>query len=142
MLDENQMRERQQSAVMTAYIWFLRAMAVVCLVSGLLYWAQLTGISSEGTMRFDLLDVRWRVILTILAVVLPSAALGLWMEQPWGMVLWIIAIGMEISAFGFWAHLYEARPMLVAFHAMALAVFVLLAAAAYFERRRRRLSGY
>lgn len=139
MLDSKQMQERSKTFIYFLYVWFLRIMAFLCLVSGLVYWSQLVGLSGEGSLRFDLLEPHWRVLSTVLAVILPSAALGLWTTQAWGVVLWVIALLIEIAAFGAWSYLYGAKPMLVFGHILSLGFLAILALFLLFEKRSHHM---
>lgn len=116
-------------------------MAFACLVSGLVYWAQLLGITGAGAARFDLIAVDWRICSTVLAVVLPLACLGLWLKQAWGVVLWVIAMGIEISVYGIWAERFVERPNTVIANSASLVVLLLLSGAVMFETYRHRRAG-
>lgn len=136
MLEELQMRDRPQTVLATSYCWFLRVLAVVCLVSALIYWAQLLGISANGQWRFDVVEPRWRIVSTVLAIILPAAGLGLWLTQAWGVVLWLIAISIEIAIFGIWSDLYMERPNLVIRHAASFGIFLVIGASLFFQKRK------
>ena len=136
MLEELQMRDRPPTALALFYCWFLRLLAIVCLVSAIVYWAQLLGITGDGAWRFDSVAPRWRIVLTVLAIILPAAGLGLWLTQSWGVVLWLIAVGIEMSVFGLWSDRYMERNTLVTAHAASVAIFMVLAISLYFQKRR------
>ena len=120
------------------YTWFLRLMAMIAMISGLSYWAQLTGLGAEGLPRFDELPVHWQVPWVMLAILLPCASMGLWMLASWGVVLWVVASLMEIGVYGVWADSYVERPAVVLGHIVALTVLagILIALAIQHYRNR------
>lgn len=136
MLQELQMRDAQQTTLAISYCWFLRAMGAICLVSAIIYWTQLLGISGDGQWRFDIVVPRWRIVLTILAIILPAAGLGLWLTQAWGVVLWVVALGIEVSIYGIWSELYLERPNLVSWHIVSFLVYIVLASAYFVQKHR------
>lgn len=136
MLEELQMRDRPQTTLATLYCWFLRVLAAICLVSAVIYWAQLLGITDDGQWRFDTVAPRWRIVSTVLAIILPAAGLGLWLTQAWGVVLWLIAISIEIAIFGIWSERYMERSTLVAVHAVSIGFFLVIALSLFFQKRR------
>lgn len=137
-----EMKEQRQSVVQTVFVWFLRAMAAVAMVSGLTYWAQLVGLSNETLPRFDQLSVHWQVPCVVLAVLLPVASMGLWMLTSWGVVLWTVACLIEIAIYGVWAERYMPRPQLVLGHIAALSVLFVFIVIIAVQRWRDRLSEY
>lgn len=114
--------QRPHTTVEIAYTWFLRLMAIVSMMSGLSYWAQLTGLGSDSLPRFDELPLHWQFPWVVLALLLPCASMGLWMLASWGVVLWVVASIMEIAIYGIWAGSYVSRPAVVVGHVAALAV--------------------
>lgn len=69
---------------------FLRAMAVIELLKGLVHWALLigTGAASDPTVGQS---SAWLATNAIFAVADPVAAVGLWVGAPWGVAIWLIA---------------------------------------------------
>ena len=130
------MRDKPPTTLAIVYCWFLRLMALICLYSALVYWAQLMGITADGQWRFDTVTPRWRIVLTVLAIVLPAAGLGLWLNQAWGIVLWLVAIAIEIAIFGIWADQYMSRPTLVGGHVISFVVFFIIASWLLFQKTK------
>lgn len=141
MLDTIHSNGTQRTFIASLYIWFLRVMAALCLAAALLNWAQLTGITQNGELRFDNLDTHWRMLKTVLAVILPAAGLGLWMTQSWGVVLWLFSMGLELMAYGVWTDLFEPRPMTLITHSIAIAFLLVLSIGLFTERRRMQRIG-
>ncbi|MCI5077112.1 DUF6163 family protein [Oricola sp.] len=134
-----EMKEEPFSLIQMLFVWFLRLMATVALFSGLSYWAQLTGLGAADLPRFDELPVHWQVPWVVLAVLLPCAAMGLWMLTSWGIVLWVIASFIEIGVYGVWSESYISRPAVVVGHAAALTLLALILVTMAIQRYRERL---
>ena len=132
---------RSKGIVERTFGVFLRMLAVVSLVSGLIYWAELTGIFGDQRARFDVLTPHGRALYATLAVLMPAAALGLWLATRWGIVLWVMAALAEIIAYWLMAAQFPPRPGVAIGNAACLAVLVLTAGATLLERRAMRLSG-
>lgn len=128
------------SGVELSYDWFCRAVGLICMVMGLAYWIRLIGIYDGALWRFDLMPLHWQVACTVLSVLFPIAATGLWMTVSWGPVIWILAVATEIAMYAGFPELYGARPALVALHVMTVIVFaalrILLAWEAYKRTER------
>ena len=115
---------------------FVRLVAVSCLIAGLQYWARLIGYSDGGLSRFDLLPHYWQFASAALSVLLPVAAVGLWMQVSWGPVIWAVAAGSEIimhKGFPLW---YGARPVLVTAHILVAAIYIGFRIALFVKRRQ------
>lgn len=126
------------SAVENGFGVFARLMALVALASGLVYWAQLTGIYGDPQLRFDLLSHHGRALFATLAVLMPAAALGLWLVTRWGVVVWVMALCGEVAAYGIWADLFPARPWVAVLNTLALMALAGLAGAVLIARYRAR----
>ena len=120
----------------TAFRFFVRLVALSCLVAGLQYWARLIGFSDGGMSRFDLIPSYWQFASASLAVLLPVAAVGLWMQVSWGPVIWVVAAGSEIimhKGFPLW---YGERPVLVLAHVVVISVYIGFRIALFVKRRQ------
>ncbi|WP_306118604.1 MULTISPECIES: DUF6163 family protein [unclassified Roseitalea] len=126
----------QKGAFEQGWSAFLRVMAIVALGSALLYWAQLTGIYGEPDLRFDRLSPHGRVLFATLAVLMPAAALGLWLVARWGVVIWVMGLVAEIAAYGIWVEQFPPRPWVAGVNAIALLVLLLLGGALLVARYR------
>ncbi|MDZ7823706.1 MAG: DUF6163 family protein [Ahrensia sp.] len=140
MLEELKLKDHSSTVLRSIYVWFLRIMAVFSMVAGLTYWSQLVGIANEGTLRFDLVAQNWRVLSSLLAVILPAAALGLWLNQAWGVLLWVVAALMEIAAYGIWSDVYVAKPAVVIVHAVSLTFLAVVLFVLFLQRRKHHTS--
>jgi hypothetical protein len=90
--DSEQRRRRRWTRLL---IWFLRGLAVLCLVRGLLDWARILGFVGPEDM-FLLTPIGGQVSIVLLAVLSCIAAVGLWLTSAWGAVLWLIVTLCEI----------------------------------------------
>ena len=124
----------------TAFTFFLRIVALFCLASGIAWWARLTGFSEQGAMRFDLVGNHWRVTGAALSVLMPVAAVGLWMRVSWGPVVWVVAAGTEAvmhSAFSGW---FGEQPTIVAAHGAVLGTYVAFRFGLWWIARRDKVT--
>ncbi|MAZ15710.1 MAG: hypothetical protein CL535_05185 [Ahrensia sp.] len=134
------MKEKRQSTAEIVFVWFLRLMAIIAMISGLSYWSQLTGIGGADLPRFDELPVHWQVPWGVLAVLLPCASMGLWMLTSWGVVLWVAASILEIAVYGVWSDSYISRPTVVIGHIVALTVLAAILVVIGLQRYRDRVN--
>ncbi len=120
-----------------AFVWLQRAVAIYCLMFGVLYWVRLLGFYPGDWWRFDLMPVHWQVASVCLAVFFPFAAIGLWMTASWGAVVWFIcAVGESAMYVGYPEYFGSRTPIVVA-HVAALAAYV---AMRIWLRQQRRMT--
>lgn len=119
-----------------AFDVFQRMVAIACLVAGVRYWALLIGVLEQGTWRFDLLPVHWKIAAASLAVLWPVAGSGLWMLVSWGPVVWLVAATIEIVMHSAFPELYGSRWWLVWAHLGVALVYGLFRLLLYFAGRR------
>lgn len=70
-------------------IWLLRLSAVICLLRGLTYWAELLGLFQTDFAERPLLQ---QGAIVFFAAVYCFATVGLWLAAAWGAAVWIIAL--------------------------------------------------
>lgn len=122
-------------ALEASFRLFVRLVALTALIAGLQYWGRLIGYSDGGVSRFDLIPTHWQVASVSLAVLLPVAAVGLWIQVAWGPVIWIVAAGAEVvmhQGFPLW---FGQRPLLVIAHGVVLGVYIGFRLALFLKRR-------
>lgn len=129
-----------KGAIEYAFGWLARLLATYALIAGLVYWSQLTGIAPDTTLRFDQLSDQGRILFGTLALLLPTAALGLWLVTRWGIVLWVIAATGEIMAYGLGLGDFPQRAGIASANVVLLCALVMMTGAIILERRARRLS--
>jgi len=113
-----------------------RAVALLCLAQGVLYWTRLVGVYPSAEWRFDLLPTHWQAAAGSLAVFFPFASVGLWTLASWGPVIWFVCAAIEIVMFSFLHDLFGFRPWIVAAHLLTAGCYVALRVAIYLEERR------
>ncbi|MEO0636290.1 MAG: DUF6163 family protein [Pseudomonadota bacterium] len=125
----------------------LRVIALALLVLSAIAWLRLVGVGEVADLdigvagwRFDLMPTHWRVVVVVMAVLGPVAAVGLWMLSPWGVVLWFALTFFQLAIFAVFADRFEARPALVTFHIICLAVYALTWVRVKLVEREQRLS--
>ncbi|MBC8717695.1 MULTISPECIES: DUF6163 family protein [Brucella/Ochrobactrum group] len=129
-------QQLQPSGTEWSFVWFIRLIALSALASGVYYWIKLIGIQPGLLWRFDLMPWQWQTACVALALLMPVAATGLWMRAEWGPVLWIIASVGEIAIYSVFARHFEYRPLLVAFNAVCIIIYVVFRVLLYIEKRR------
>lgn len=126
----------RQSAAHFGLELLQRAVALVCLAQGILYWTRLVGVYPSAEWRFDLLPLYWQTAAGSLAVLFPFASVGLWTLASWGPVIWFVCAAVEISMFSFMSDLYGFRPWIVIGHLLTAACYIALRIMIFLERRR------
>lgn len=126
----------RQSAAHLGLELLQRAVALVCLAQGVLYWTRLVGIYPSAEWRFDLLPLYWQTAAGSLAVLFPFASVGLWTLASWGPVIWFVCAAAEIIMFGFMSDLYGYKPWIIAGHLLAAGSYATLRVMIHLEKRR------
>jgi hypothetical protein len=86
---------RQQRRWTRLLIFYLRCLAIMCLVRGLADWSRIIGFTGVED-EFLLTPLAGQASLVLLAVLSCIAAVGLWMTSAWGAVLWLIVTLCEV----------------------------------------------
>lgn len=105
---------------------FLRGVAMLLLLFGLRHWLYIAGLFTDDGWNLSTMNSAWRFVTIQLAVLDLVAAVGLWMRVSWGNVLWIYVALFEIAMHTAFAERFGFEPLIVAFHVIALGVFVAL----------------
>lgn len=128
----------QQSLAFRLFVLFQRIVGVFCLLSGLKYWTLLLGIHGGEFWRFDLMPVYWQAASASLAVLLPVAAVGLWMPNAWGAVVWFVAAASEAVMYYGFPELFGRQPFVLATHAMTVLLYAIFRVVLHREKQRAR----
>ena len=136
MLQIGTQPEPGSGALEASFRLFVRLVALSCLVAGLQYWGRLIGYSDNGAYRFDLVPSYWQLASASLAVLLPVAAVGLWMQVSWGPVIWVVAAGSEIVMHKGLPLWFGERPLLVMAHVVVMSVYIGFRVALFVKRRQ------
>ena len=76
-------------------IFFLRGLALFCLVRGLADWARILGLIGPED-AFETAALSWQVMIVLYAILNCVAGVGLWLTSAWGAVLWLIVTLCEV----------------------------------------------
>ncbi len=76
-------------------IVFLRCLAVLCLVRGLIDWSRILGFIGPED-GFETSPVMGQISVVLYAILNCVAAVGLWLTSAWGAVLWLIVTLCEV----------------------------------------------
>jgi Family of unknown function (DUF6163) len=93
MADDSEQRRRFRWTRLL--IFYLRSLAVLCFVRGLIEWSRIIGFAEEGDV-FLSLPLGAQATSVLLAVLNCIAAVGLWLTSAWGAVLWLIVTLCEV----------------------------------------------
>ena len=124
-VNDDQLKNTKPSLASITFVWFNRLIALLCLLSGVSYWVALIGFNEGAFGRFDLMPIHWQVAATSLAVLLPVAAVGLWMVVSWGPVIWAAAAIGEIVMYVGFPQLFGTKPLIIISH-ISIALLYLL----------------
>lgn len=136
MLEIGTKPEQGDGRLDASYRLFVRLVALSCLMAGLQYWGRLIGFSDGGASRFDLIPSYWQFASASLAVLLPVAAVGLWMQVSWGPVLWVVSAGAEVIMHLGLPQFFGERPVLVIAHAVVMVVYLCFRVLLFLKWRR------
>jgi hypothetical protein len=118
------------------FAWFQRIIAAYCLLFGILYWVRLIGIYDAPLWRFDLMPVHWQVAVSLLAVLFPFAAAGLWMLASWGPVIWFLGAATETIMYAGLPKMFGERWVIVATHATVALLYMVFRLVIHLQKRR------
>lgn len=124
-----------------AYDRFHRAVAIYCLIVGIVYWVRLLGVYDGALWRVDLMPLHWQVAGIALSVVFPIAAVGLWLLAPWGPVIWFLGAAGEGIMYGALPELFGHRPVILLVHVLVALAYAAFRLAIYWRRRRANAQG-
>jgi Family of unknown function (DUF6163) len=76
-------------------IVFLRGLALLCLVRGMIDWARILGFIGPEDV-FETAPLTWQTTIVLYAILNCVAAVGLWLTSAWGAVLWLMVTLCEV----------------------------------------------
>jgi hypothetical protein len=126
----------QPSLAEVVFAWFMRIVAVYCLLFGVLYWVRLIGFYPGALWRFDLMPVHWQIAASMLAVLFPFAAAGLWMLASWGPVIWFLCAATECIMYAGLPNLFGERWPIVLTHCGVAIFYVALRLVIHWQKRQ------
>ena len=78
---------------------FLRCVSMFFVALTLAIWLQAIGYWDADATRFDTMSTQARTYTSMLAVLFPVTAVGLWTTLSWGRVVWFLAVIVQLLAF-------------------------------------------
>lgn len=107
----------------TVLVGFMRIMAAVWLVKGLLAWTTILGIGG-GAVPFDLRNPGFQAVIVYFAVIDLVAAVGLWLTSTWGGVLWLLAIISHMILAAFFPRLVSNGAVIIGLFIAAIMIYL------------------
>lgn len=120
------------------YLIFIALVTLICILGTVDYWSLIMGISKGGAYRFDIAPTHWRVAGTVLCLLMPLTALGIWFQTgfgPWG---WLLITIIHFFMYGVMDDYFGTRPILLGVNIVILFLFVCFQI--LFYRRDRSIS--
>ena len=99
-------------------IWFMRIMALLWAVKGLIAWANILGLA--GAVPFEARPPGHQAVTVYFAVMDLVAAVGLWLTSTWGGVLWLLAVMSHLILAVFFPRFVSNGALLIALFIIAL----------------------
>lgn len=107
-------------------VWFMRAVAVLWLVKGLMHWALVLGWGDRPEFGFADLPPLQQSATVFFAVFDLVAAVGLWMASAWGGVIWLMAVIAQMIFNVFLPEVFGRQFTLIASMTLLMAVYFIL----------------
>ena len=120
----------------TLLMWYLRAIALMMIVAGLIHWARIVGVVPWRDVWFTEMPAAWQAATVFYAVLDLVVAVGLWLMVSWGKVMWLFRVVCQILMHTVFADVFARRPYEIAFLIATVAVFAVLQVLAERERAR------
>lgn len=120
-------KNQEKSGLANLLLIILRRMiALFFLYFTIVYWAKIVGLGSPLSQAFDTMSVHWQVASVLLAVALPTAAIGLWSLFSWGTISWLSVIVINFTMYFAMSDKFGYEQDIVVFHIVCLAVYIAL----------------
>ncbi len=107
----------------TVLVGFMRMMAAVWLVKGLLAWTTILGIGGGG-VPFDGRNPGFQAAIIYFAVIDLVAAVGLWLTSTWGGVLWLLAIISHLILAAFFPRFVSNGAVIIGLFIAAIMIYL------------------
>lgn len=145
MVDNNsisleQMAQKSSDAsegIHLLYNVFLSLVALACVAGTVKYWAMLMGITDGGALRFDIAPLHWRLAATILALLLPLTALGVWFQTAFGLWGWVLITFIQYLMHAVLPNWFGPDPLNLIFTGAVVVLFLVFQTIFYVKERKR-----
>lgn len=120
-----------EASIQPSQVWthvlvnFMRVVAIVWLVKGLLAWALIVGVTGGGS-GFELRTTGFQAAMIYFAVIDLVAAIGLWLASSWGGVLWMLAVMSHLILAVFFPRFVSNGALLIAAFIFAIMTYLTL----------------
>ena len=108
-------------------VFFLRAMACISMLKGLIHWSQLLGIWAGPGEGFEAHSVSWQAATIFFSVLDLIASVGLWLAATWGAVVWLASVASMIVVDLFFPRVFDSGILFDVIEAALLVIYILLA---------------
>jgi hypothetical protein len=103
-------------------VWFMRIMALLWGIKGLIAWANILGIA--GAIPFEARPPGHQAVTVYFAVMDLVAAVGLWLTSTWGGVLWLLAVMSHLILAVFFPRFVSNGALLIALFIIGLMMYL------------------
>ena len=110
----------------TLLVWYLRAMALLLIGSGIIHWARIVGFLPWRDVWFWDMSLAWQATTVFFGVLDMVAAIGLWLTVSWGTVMWVFRAFCQIVMHSLFWEVFGRRPYEIAFYLLTIGIFALL----------------
>lgn len=86
----------QESRFGFLLVAFMRLVAAVWIVEGLMQWSAVLMTNADGRSQLALMPPPAIVAVVFFAVINLIASVGLWMATPWGGAIWLVTAGAQL----------------------------------------------
>lgn len=104
-------------------ILYLRAMALLLMGGGVIYWARIVGVVEWRGYWFWEMPVAMQGAIVFFAVLDLVAAIGLWLTVSWGTVMWLFRCFCQIVMHTVFSDLYGRRPYEITFYLLTILIY-------------------
>ena len=103
-------------------VWFMRIMALLWAVKGLIAWANILGLA--GAVPFEARPPGQQAVTVYFAVMDLIAAVGLWLTSTWGGVLWLLAVMSHLILAVFFPRFVSNGALLIGLFIISLMMYL------------------
>jgi hypothetical protein len=105
---------------------FMRVMACLEILKGIVHWCQLLGILEVAGTSFEDASALRQATVVFFAVLDPVSAVGLWMGAPWGAVIWLFTAASQITILFILPSFPAAGWFILPYEIIVIGIYVLL----------------
>lgn len=118
--------DSEKLAWRTVMTIFLRTLAAMWLIAGVVAWARIIGVLQFGDVWFWQLSTELQIAAVYFAVLNLVAGVGLWLTVSWGTVLWLLAATSQIIVHTAMADVFGGNILMVIGNILTILAFIVL----------------